>query len=197
MWSRQRQAHAICVKQGRELLRRGQFRQVSCETSLFLVFVLFFYFGFWSFLFWYFVYIFLFSFSGANPIPTFVVNCFWQICLFLLFCTVSIMACFAQWNLPDIKHLTGAKDKRGVRDRPWHAPWAFRKEQKRFSHGHLQQAWRGNCCELFSPGNWPKRAPYVIIYLPPSPTTAKPHRGPPPSYHQEGEVHGAVISKKL
>ena len=46
MWSRQRQAHAICVKQGRELLRRGQFRQVSCETSLFLVFVLFFYFGF-------------------------------------------------------------------------------------------------------------------------------------------------------
>ena len=66
MWSRQRQAHAICVKQGRELLRRGQFRQVSCETSLFLVFVLFFYFGFWSFLFWYFVYIFLFSFSGAK-----------------------------------------------------------------------------------------------------------------------------------
>ena len=66
MWSRQRQAHAICVKQGRDLLRRGQFRQVSCETSLFLVFVLFFYFGFWSFLFWYFVYIFLFSFSGAK-----------------------------------------------------------------------------------------------------------------------------------
>ena len=25
MWSRQRQAHAICVKQGRDLLRRGQF----------------------------------------------------------------------------------------------------------------------------------------------------------------------------
>ena len=25
MWSRQRQAHALCVKQGRDLLRRGQF----------------------------------------------------------------------------------------------------------------------------------------------------------------------------
>ena len=24
-WSRQRQAHALCVKQGRDLLRRGQF----------------------------------------------------------------------------------------------------------------------------------------------------------------------------
>ena len=179
MWSRQRQAHAICVKQGRDLLRRGQFRQVSCETSLFLVFVLFFYFGFWSFLFWYFVYIFLFSFSGANPIPTFVVNCFWQICLFLLFCTASIMACFAQWNLPNIKHLTGAKDKRGVRDRPWHAPWAFRKEQKRFSHGHLQQAWRGNCCELFRQEIGPKgllTSSFICPLAPqlPSPTGAHP-----------------------
>ena len=25
LWSRQRQAHALCVKQGRDLLRRGQF----------------------------------------------------------------------------------------------------------------------------------------------------------------------------
>ena len=94
------------------------------------------------------------------------------------------MACFAQWNLPDIKHLTGAKDKRGVSsvcfrrllvisDRPWHATMSLLEGAIEIFTRSPTTSVAGKLLWTLSPGNWPKRAPYVIIYPPPGPTTGK------------------------
>ena len=118
------------------------------------------------------------------------------------------MACFAQWNLPDIKHLTGAKDKRRVfsvcfkrllviSDRPWHATMSLPEGAKKIFTRPPNTSVAGKLLWTLSPGNWPKRAPYVIIYPPPGPTTAKPHPLPIIKKEKYTGLRGAFIRKTL
>ena len=94
LWSRQRQAHALCVKQGRDLLRRGQFYMKWLFDSLFCVFV---------FPFAFFVYFFLYFLLSFWHLLNWLL-CYLTLCFDILYATLSPWNKCFKWEKDPAPH---------------------------------------------------------------------------------------------